>query len=200
MPRIRAIWLEATARVFPRLNFEGAKEQFYSIEWDEYSKYAYPDAAIMYYQMESIIIFFSKIKTYPEFDKLEYDQCLRDALQRAPMIQDIICKYYPERAEEYRGYVAGYANEIEKFYKARYIQHEYDVEEYQEYFTPLALQAKQRAERERQAQASKESNTPANDVLVNETSDNAPGMNQSWLQPSDKTNDANHRRGSTPTP
>lgn len=92
--------------------FAEAVEHFYQIKWDAYSKFAYPDAAVMYYQIESIIIFFSRKQIKESLNpdcKLESDECLAFALGKESVVQDIINKYYPEKAQKY----SDMANEYE---------------------------------------------------------------------------------------
>lgn len=124
--------------------FSKAAEQFYKIEWDAYSRYAYPDAAIMYYQMEAIVTFFSKKKTKPEPSNLEYDECINFGSDNESIIQTILDKYYPEKSQQYKEVMNAYEVTRKAIFTSREPRREYSVTELPEIYTPMALAAKQK--------------------------------------------------------
>lgn len=124
--------------------FSDAAKMFYNIEWDAYSRHAYPDAAIMYYQMEAIITFFSKKRVKPEPEDFKQDECLNFALEKAPMVQNIINKYYPEKSQKYEEIMNSYEKSRKEIFKAKEPKRECSVTELPEIFTPMALAAKKK--------------------------------------------------------
>lgn len=125
--------------------FKTAVDKFYAIKWDAYSRHAYPDAAVMYYQTEAIITFFSKKKTRPTAENIKYDECLWFGTESEAIIQNILDKYYPEEAQQYKTAMAAYETARKSIFYAKEPQRESPVTVLPDLYTPGAIAAMERA-------------------------------------------------------
>jgi hypothetical protein len=86
--------------------YVAAKEIFEAIKWGGYCKKAYPRAAIIYYQIQSILTLC--MEPYEPFD-METPLCpirrLKIARENLIIVQEYIDNYYPEMSKEHQEYI-----------------------------------------------------------------------------------------------
>ncbi len=104
-------------------NYLGAIQEFYKIEFDAYAKEAYPDIAVLYCQVDAILILIGK--DHPSMlDNFDSD-CVRlsDADDILMHVSDkYICKFYPDKISLYSDFVINFdnfRNELPTQYKPR---------------------------------------------------------------------------------
>lgn len=89
---------------------EEAIEIFRKIKLDGYCKQAYPAAAILYYQLDSVTLFLIHKCGLTRDNMIFTTEMLitdwyREIRENSKLIQECFDKYFPERAEEYKAYV-----------------------------------------------------------------------------------------------
>lgn len=82
-----------------------AKEILDNIKWNGYCKKAYPGAAILYYQLQSVLTL--SMEPYEPFDMESLCPIgrLKIARENLETIQEYIDKYYPEMSREHQEYI-----------------------------------------------------------------------------------------------
>lgn len=92
-------------------NALGAIHEFYKIEFDAYSKKAYPDITVLYLQLDAILVLIAKDhkSQLTNFDS----DCMRlgDAFRLLKKVSEqYICKFYPEKIPLYSKFILNFYN------------------------------------------------------------------------------------------